>query len=251
MKWVRLRMTGRRRSAIVPLAGNRHTHHSKETQLMIPQARTTQLRARARNMPTPAAVVVAALVLSAPVAVASAPSGRPPAIATASNRPATVTAKQLPPSSHSPLSPRGTIVSSSKLGVRVFVNAKSGFALATLTKGGGATYPAATVNGGKSWRIDGSEFHVAAADAPDVVTQLGVASPATYFAYGGPAGGNSVDVSADGGKHWWRAYLGGAVYAVVSSVAAPRAHELIAFTHLPGVYVSADGGRHWRHRNVL
>jgi hypothetical protein len=124
----------------------------------------------------------------------------------------------------------------------VFVNSSRGIALNTGTSLNGVTYPVATVNGGKTWRIDGPELHIPAANAPNVVTQVGAGSPSTYFAYGGPAGANSVDVSADGGKHWYRAYLGGVVGGVVDSHG-----ELFAFTGELGAYYSTDGGQVWHY----
>jgi hypothetical protein len=158
-----------------------------------------------------------------------------------------VLATQIPASKSPPFSRPGTVVPASSLGVRVFVSSKDGFALANLTRGGGATYPVATVNGGRTWRIDGPEFHVNAANGPDVVTQVGGAAPSLYFAYGGPDGSGSVVVSADGGHHWWRAYLGGDVFAVVSFVTGPRTNELVAFTDWPGAYYSKDGGQVWHY----
>ena len=59
---------------------------------------------------------------------------------------------------------------------------------------------------------------------------------------GTPAGANSVDVSADRGKHWYRAFLGGVVGAVVGSD-----RELFAFTGAPGAYYSKNGGRVWHY----
>lgn len=142
----------------------------------------------------------------------------------------------------------GKTVGSARLGVRVFANASNGFALANVAD---ATYPAATTDGGKTWKIDGPPLHVNAAQAPLVVTQVG-AHKRTYFAWGGPGGGPAVDVSSDAGKHWWGTLLGGIVLSVVST---PNGH-LVASTQSPAgsggqktensVYVSKDGGHHWR-----
>ena len=190
----------------------------------------------------PAAAALVALASSAIVVGVSSASHRSAAAVAASSPPATVTATQIPPSPAPTFLQPGKIVSSSKLGVRVFVNGKDGVALNTGQSLNGVSYPVDTVNGGKTWRIDGPELHVPAANGPDVVTQVGAGSPATYFAYGGPAGANSVDVSADGGKHWYRAFLGGVVGAVVDSN-----RELFAFTGAPGAYYSKDGGRVWHY----
>ena len=174
-------------------------------------------------------------------------------VASASQRSATlrtpppVAAAELP-SSDTPLgAPRGARVRPSTLGVRVFVDGRHGFALANLRRFN-ADYPAATVDGGRTWRVDGPHFHVAAANAPAVVTQVGAGGRSTYFAYGGPGGGNLVVVSTDRGRHWWRAFLAGSVPAVVYS-----GGELVAFTNLPGpgAYVSKDGGKHWRWRRTI
>jgi hypothetical protein len=176
-----------------------------------------------------------------------------PARAAGSPPPASVAARLLP-ADKPPFSRAGTIVSSSSLGVRVFVNATDGFALATTSLGGATTYPATTVNAGKTWRIDGPHFHVSAADAPDIVTQVGAASPAMYFAYGGPEGAESIVVTSDGGRQWWRAYLPGVPEAVVyGRVSTIGARGLLAFVQAgPGgeiwAYVSTDGGRRWSYR---
>jgi hypothetical protein len=142
----------------------------------------------------------------------------------------------------------GKAVSSARLGVRVFANATHGFALAMVSD---ATYPAATSNGGQTWKIDGPPLHLNAAQAPLVVTQVG-AHRRTYFAWGGPGGGNVVDVTPDAGKHWWQAFIGGFVLSVVST---GNGH-LVASVQSPtgpngrqaqnSVYVSKDGGHHWR-----
>jgi hypothetical protein len=200
----------------------------------------------------PAGVPLTALALGLTVfGATSAPFGSLAAagISEAASAPAGVTATQLP-ADKPPFTRPGTIVSSSRLSVREFVNDKDGFSLAFISAGGGATYPAATTNGGKTWRIDGPHFHVNGANAPNVVTQLGAASPATFFAYGGPGGGNSVNVTTDGGKHWWRVYLPGTPLAIVDGHVS-NSGALIAFVQ-PGpaqlwTYVSTDGGRHWHH----
>lgn len=198
----------------------------------------------------PAAAVVAVVVVSS-VVIAGSVSG-PAARAGGSRPPTSVVATRLP-ADMPPFSRPGTIVSSNDLGIRVFVNARDGFALATTSLGGGTTYPAQTVNAGRSWRIDGPHFHVSAANAPDVVTQVGAASPATYFAYGGPGGAESVVVTSDDGKQWWRAYLPGVPEAVVyGPVGTAGARGLLAFVQAGSsevwAYVSTDGGRHWSYR---
>lgn len=181
------------------------------------------------------AVAIAALVAFGATGIASASSSGPPA---------TVTATALPHSdSGSMYAHRGRVVRSSKLEVRVFVNARDGFALASV---GQAQYPASTTNGGRTWRIDGPHFHVNAANAPDVVTEVTAIEPHTYAAYGG---GQSVVVSTDAGRHWWRAYFPGAPIAVESTAGTGTKPSLAAIVEEnPGkfaAYVSSDGGRRW------
>ena len=139
----------------------------------------------------------------------------------------------------------GTKVKASTLGKRVFVNATDGFAMANT---GNAQYPAATTDGGKTWKTDGPALHLNAAQAPLSVTALDAANRKTIFAYGS---GQVVDATGDGGKHWWRAILGDVVLATV----APGNGSLITFsqdaTGTNGskadtlVYVSKDGGKQW------
>jgi hypothetical protein len=145
----------------------------------------------------------------------------------------------------------GTSVRSTDLGVRVFVNSGRGFALANIS---GVTYPAASLDGGTTWQVVGPQFHIPATNAPAVVTQVGARSPRTYFAWGGPDGGSTVDVSTDGGKHWWVAYIGGVLMSVVAShdgrlIAVAQASSGTARKAANWVFVSKDGGRLW-HYNV-
>lgn len=145
----------------------------------------------------------------------------------------------------------GSAVSSTSLGTRTFVNNDDGFALAAT---GQAQYPAATTDGGRSWRTIGPALHVDAAQAPLVVSLIGAPNAKTIYAYGG---GEAVDVTSDGGKTWWRAFLGDDVSAVVPG----SGHRLVAFTQAlsgpSGVhavtwqYVSRDGGRHWSYSTAI
>lgn len=142
----------------------------------------------------------------------------------------------------------GTVVASRRLGTRAFADGEHGFALASTAQ---AQYPAATSNGGGVWRIDGPPLHVNAAQAPLVVLQAGVANSRTFFAWGGPGGGQVVDVTSDGGSHWWRAVLGEVVLAVVAGpgarlTAVAQSATASGTSALTSVYVSSDGGRHWR-----
>lgn len=76
-----------------------------------------------------------------------------------------------------------------------------------------ATYPAATSDGGRIWRIDGPILHIPAAQGSIAVTLAGIEGPRFYYAWAG--GSNSVvDVTTDGGRHWWQAFLPDAVISI-------------------------------------
>lgn len=202
-----------------------------------------------------AVVAAVCMVASSTVIVSVSSASGPHTAVSESSPPATVTATALPKSSPPPFKPVGTIVDSANVGIssnlgpvpRVFVNNQDGVSMGTGGSLGGVTYPVATINGGKTWTIDGPELHVPAANAPNVVTQVGAASPATYFIYGGPMGGNSVNVTTNGGKQWYRVYLGGVVGAVI----ATSSEVLYAFTEQPGVYYSNNGGKVWHYSTSL
>jgi hypothetical protein len=140
----------------------------------------------------------------------------------------------------------GTRVPPTGIGQRVFVNGKDGFALGGV---GQAQYPAATTDGGATWKTTGPALHLNAAQAPLAVTTVGVASRRTYFYYGA---GTVVDSTSDGGKHWYRAFLGDFVLAVV-----PGANgQLVAIAQkatgagnraVTWVYMSRNGGKLWRY----
>jgi hypothetical protein len=146
----------------------------------------------------------------------------------------------------------GTRLRPSQLfGDRVFANPRDGFALADLRE---AQYPARTTDGGRTWSIDGPQLHVDAADAPEAVTSVGVASARTLFAFGSSV----VDVTTNGGRTWWETFLG----ELVMSVVPGPGNELIAYVqqsvnngvNSPAVtwqYVSRDGGRRWMYSRAL
>ena len=146
------------------------------------------------------------------------------------------------------LAPPGTIAPPSALSEdREFSGPNEGVALASENN---ADYPALTTNGGRTWRIAGPPLHIDAADGAEAVSSIGLIAPRTFFAYGNSV----VDVTTDGGRTWWAAYLGEQVMAVVPSYR----NELVAYVsesastaHLnPAVtwqYVSRDGGRHWHY----
>ena len=148
--------------------------------------------------------------------------------------------------------PRGTAVKQSELfTTRVFTNASDGFALASV---GSAQYPARSVDGGRTWRIDGPQVHVDAADGAEGVGYVGATGPRTFFAYGSSV----ADVTTDGGRSWWETALGELVVAVVPG---PR-DDLVAYVQqqasndsiaraLTWEYVTRDGGRHWSYTRAL
>jgi hypothetical protein len=136
---------------------------------------------------------------------------------------------------------------------RVFADAAHGFAL--FTSAGGETLPAATTDGGRVWRIAGPVLHAPAAQGSLAVSQVGIAGPHAFMAF---RAGSSVDVTSDGGKRWWRAFLGDEVTAVIAA-----GGQLIAFAQeqIPSnsqtlravvwEYRSVDDGRVWRADDLL
>jgi hypothetical protein len=147
---------------------------------------------------------------------------------------------------------RGASVSDKELvSNRVYVSAQDGFALASI---GQAQYPAATTDGGSSWKTSGPALHVNAVQAPLSVTEVGAVSTNTYYYYGG---GQVVDITNDGGRHWWRAVLGELVLGVehggyneIVGVAQQQIDQLSqqAFTW---TYATNDGGRVWHYVNDI
>ena len=131
---------------------------------------------------------------------------------------------------------------------RVFHNAADGFALA---HSGQADYPVMTVDGGRRWTVAGPALHVDAANAPAVVTSVGVAGARVAYAYGPSV----IDVTRDGGASWYQVFPAGAVGGVVTGL-----HGLAAYIQTINAkgavsgtvqYVSSDGGRHWKRSNAF
>ena len=146
------------------------------------------------------------------------------------------------------LAPGSTVSASKIFGNRVFTGAQRGFALVDT---GQAQYPAATVNGGKTWKTDGPALHLNAAQAPLAVIYIGAAGPKTIFAWGT---GQVIDTTSDGGQHWYRALFFGLPVAVVRN---PQGH-LVAFvdgetsgSNSSLQYVSKNGGKTWRLDNTI
>jgi hypothetical protein len=181
------------------------------------------------------AVLVAAVVLGAS-SLAVAAAAKPPKTVKAARvtrRPGT-------------RAPGSAVRSSAVVGQRVFTDGKHGFALASLP---GADYPVATADGGKTWRTDGPALHLHAAQAPLAVTFVGAVNRKTLFAWGG---GQVIDATSDGGKHWYSAlFTQGSPVAVVDDLQG----QLLAFVASlsgPGTwkYLSRDGGRTWHYQGV-
>lgn len=159
--------------------------------------------------------------------------------AAAASSPTTITASAVAPN-RSPFAKPGTTVNASGLGNRVYVSHSNGFALWTYA---GVTYPACTANGGRKWTVCGPHLHVPAANAPNVVTQVG-AKRGEYFAFGGPNGAESIVVSTNH-KTWYRAYMPGVPYAV----AAAENGQLFAFVaagRSVTEWTSSNGGKSWK-----
>ncbi|HWE32792.1 MAG TPA: hypothetical protein VG410_04855 [Solirubrobacteraceae bacterium] len=163
--------------------------------------------------------------------------------------PATLPAHIIRPFPHT--AKLGTAVRSSNLSQRVFVSSKIGFALGAV---GEAQYPAETTDGGASWKTFGPALHVNAAQAPLSVTAVGAVNRRVVYFYGS---GQAVDVTSDGGKHWYRALAPELSLAVV-----PGAPGRLVWIVQDGVgssgnaavtwqYVSTDGGRLWRYSTAL
>jgi hypothetical protein len=132
----------------------------------------------------------------------------------------------------------------------VFVDDAHGLALANVS---GAQYPAATVNGGRTWRVNGPALHLNAAQAPLVVCEVGALNRQIYWADG--CGGQVVDTTSDGGKHWWRSTFEGGVLTVVSSggrlLALIESFTPNSTSATIQAYASTDKGMSWHYESAL
>lgn len=110
----------------------------------------------------------------------------------------------------------------------------------------GALYPVQTGNGGARWRTDGPALFLPTADAPDTVDTVTAATKTLQYAYG--AGGQTVDVTRDGGPQWRRATFDGIVVGVSPGSAK---NELVAFVNngarVTWQYVTRNGGVTWTY----
>ena len=190
-------------------------------------------------------LVVSAAALGSIIANASAAPSRSAQAAAGPQQTVTATLISRPSNT---LAPGSTVSASRIFGHRVFNNAKLGFAIVNT---GQAQYPAATVNGGKTWKTNGPALHLNAAQAPLAVIYIGAAGPKTIFAWGT---GQVIDTTSDGGQHWYRALFFGLPVAVVRN---PQGH-LVAFvdgetssSNSSLQYVSKNGGKTWRLDNTI
>lgn len=190
-------------------------------------------------------LVVSAAALGSIIASASAAPSRSAQAAAGPQQ--TVSATLIGRPGHT-LAPGSTVSASKIFGNRVFTGAQRGFALVDT---GQAQYPAATVNGGKTWKTNGPALHLNAAQAPLAVIYIGAAGPKTIFAWGT---GQVIDTTSDGGQHWYRALFFGLPVAVVRN---PQGH-LVAFvdgetssSNSSLQYVSKNGGKTWRLDNTI
>jgi hypothetical protein len=167
----------------------------------------------------------------------------------ASGPPKTITGQLMKRRPHT-LAPGTGVKASRVLGQRIFFNATRGFAMAQV---GQAQYPVATSDGGKTWKTNGPYLHLDAAQAPLAVSNIGAGNQKTLFAC---CGGQVVDATSDGGKHWYQALLGEMVLSVIAPGGGTRlvavaqsgtGTNVMKATNL--VYVSRDGGHHWRLNN--
>ena len=144
----------------------------------------------------------------------------------------------------------GTRVDGGFSGHRLFSNRSDGFALGCLTATEGcATYPLATTDGGKTWRVAGPIVDVGGAgQAGGYVSTAGAVDARHWFLC---CGGDTVaDVTPDAGKHWWTAAFPGEVVTVVAGEPSFNARVVAVVrpygTHQLWIYVSRDG-RRWTY----
>jgi hypothetical protein len=147
---------------------------------------------------------------------------------------------------------RGTRVGSDFSGTRTFATRRDGFALGNLSASeGGAMYPLATIDGGKTWRIAGPIVNVPAAQGGVDVAQAGVVNARTWYMCCGL--NTVVDVTSDAGRHWWVAFLPGEVINVYAGdnphaplVAVVRPFRTAHSRQRLWIYASRDG-RRWTY----
>jgi len=191
------------------------------------------------------ALVVSAVALGSLIGGASASPTLPASAAAGPQKNVTGSLLKRPSGT---LAPGTTVAASEIYGNRVFIDANRGYAL---VQHGQAQYPAATTDGGKTWKTNGPALHVNAAQAPLAVAFIGAGGTKKIFAWGG---GQVIDATPDGGAHWYRATFTGLPVAALKN---PNGH-LVAFVDgqtgsnsVATQYVSKDGGKTWRLDNTI
>jgi hypothetical protein len=189
-----------------------------------------------------AAVVIGALLASGLVSVSGAARG-----AAAAAKPSKTVTGTLVTRRPGTLAPGTAVAPARVAGQRVFTDAKHGFALASVAS---ADYAVASTDGGRTWKTDGPALHLHAAQAPLAVAFIGAVSRKTVFAWGG---GQVIDATSDGGKHWYSALFGnGGPVAVVHDFAGHlRAFISASSGSTTWQYVSKDGGRTWHYQAAV
>lgn len=189
--------------------------------------------------------VLAAVALGSIIGGASAAPTRSAYAAAGPQQKVTATLLKRPSGT---LAPGTTVPASDVYGNRVFIDANRGYAL---VQHGQAQYPAATTDGGKTWKTNGPALHLNAAQAPLAVAFIGAGGTKKIFAWGG---GQVIDATPDGGAHWYRATFTGLPVAVLKN---PNGH-LVAFvdgqtgsSSVATQYVSKDGGKSWNLDNTI
>jgi hypothetical protein len=116
----------------------------------------------------------------------------------------------------------------------------------------GATYAVISDDGGHTWTNYGPELHIDAAQGAKAVSYIGGAA-GTVAAWGA-----SIVATSDGGRTWWRTYIGGGIRSLTFGRGATM--TAVAYTDdeeplHPGRfaawrYRSTDGGRTWAYRGL-
>ena len=138
---------------------------------------------------------------------------------------------------------------------RTFVG-NVGWAIANLGgKGNGFEYPLYSANHGETWTTDGPYFHGPWADAPAWVGTLRAYTADFAVAY--DERGQTLYVTDDGGRHWYRSLAFSSIVSVThtaSTTAIGTLRVAVSETgNAPAIYVftSNDGGRKWFRRAAL
>jgi hypothetical protein len=148
----------------------------------------------------------------------------------------------------------GTVVPQSDIEAIAADSSSLRFGLAVFQSPNAATYPAISTDGGATWRIDGPQFWVAAAQAGNVTTNVGALEPRGAYFWG--RGGNTVKVTTDAGRHWWVTGFAAGVFSVSASHGTLRT---VAFgqqlnnrlDYQAFLYVSKDMGLRWKLHGEL